>query len=60
MRSKKAKTIDERLECVDVWINFVQRVSPHAAYGGHKQSGIGVDHTLECLLEYANIQTIVT
>ncbi len=56
----KARAIAERLECGTVWLNTVQILSPHAAFGGHKQSGIGVEHALEGLLEYTNIQTIVT
>ncbi len=57
---EKAKAIAQQLECGNVWINSVQWLSPHAAYGGHKQSGIGVEHALEGLLEYTNIQTIVS
>ena len=57
---EKAKSIAQQLECGNVWINSVQWLSPHAAYGGHKQSGIGVEHALEGLLEYTNIQTIVS
>jgi acyl-CoA reductase-like NAD-dependent aldehyde dehydrogenase len=56
---EKARAIAERLESGNVWINSVQWLSPHAAYGGHKQSGIGVEHALEGLLEYTNVQTIV-
>jgi len=55
----QARAIAERLECGTVWLNTVQILSPHAAFGGHKQSGIGVEHALEGLLEYTNIQTIV-
>jgi acyl-CoA reductase-like NAD-dependent aldehyde dehydrogenase len=57
---EKAKSIAQQLECGNVWINSVQWLSPHAAYGGHKQSGIGVEHALEGLLEYTNTQTIVS
>jgi acyl-CoA reductase-like NAD-dependent aldehyde dehydrogenase len=58
--AEKAKSIAQQLESGNVWINSVQWLSPHAAYGGHKQSGIGVEHALEGLLEYTNIQTIVS
>jgi acyl-CoA reductase-like NAD-dependent aldehyde dehydrogenase len=54
-----AKTVAEQLECGTVWINCIQVLSPHVAFGGHKQSGIGVEHSLGGLLEYTNIQTIV-
>lgn len=55
----EAKKVAEQLECGTVWINCIQLLSPHAAFGGHKQSGIGVEHSLDGLLEYTNIQTIV-
>lgn len=57
---EKAKAVAQQLECGNVWINSVQWLSPHAAYGGHKQSGIGVEHAVEGLVEYTNIQTIVS
>ena len=33
--------------------------SPHVAFGGHKQSGIGVEGGLDGLLEYTNTQVLV-
>jgi len=56
---EEAKKVAEQLECGTVWINCIQVLSPHVAFGGHKQSGIGVEHSLDGLLEYTNIQTIV-
>lgn len=57
---KKAKGIAERIEAGTVWINEVHTFSPHVAFGGHKQSGIGIENSLEGLAEYTNSQTIVT
>jgi aldehyde dehydrogenase (NAD+) len=31
---------------------------PHAAFGGHKQSGLGAENGVDGLLEYTNPQTI--
>jgi acyl-CoA reductase-like NAD-dependent aldehyde dehydrogenase len=56
---EEAKKVAEQLECGTVWINCIQLLSPHVAFGGHKQSGIGVEHSTDGLLEYTNIQTIV-
>lgn len=56
---EEAKKVAEQLECGTVWINCIQVLSPHVAFGGHKQSGLGVEHSLDGLLEYTNIQTIV-
>ena len=55
-----AKRIAERIEAGTVWINEVHSFSPHVAFGGHKQSGIGIENALEGLAEYTNSQTIVT
>ena len=55
-----ARAIAERIEAGTVWINEVHTFSPHVAFGGHKQSGIGIENALEGLREYTNSQTIVT
>lgn len=56
---EKAKAIAEKLECGTVWLNAAQILSPNVPFGGHKQSGIGVEHSMDGLLEYTNVQTIV-
>lgn len=55
-----ARAIGERIEAGVIWINEIHTFSPHAAFGGHKQSGMGVENSLEGLAEYTNTQTIVT
>ena len=55
-----AKSIAERIEAGTVWINEIHSFSPHIAFGGHKQSGIGIENALDGLAEYTNSQTIVT
>ena len=55
----KARSVAERIEAGTVWINEVHSFSPHVAFGGHKQSGIGIENALEGLAEYTNSQTIV-
>ena len=56
----QAQAIAKRIEAGTVWINEVHTFSPHVAFGGHKQSGIGIENALEGLAEYTNSQTIVT
>lgn len=56
----QARAIAERIEAGTVWINEIHSFSPHIAFGGHKQSGIGIENALEGLSEYTNSQTIVT
>jgi len=55
-----AQGIARRIEAGTVWINEIHSFSPHVAFGGHKQSGIGIENALDGLAEYTNAQTIVT
>jgi acyl-CoA reductase-like NAD-dependent aldehyde dehydrogenase len=55
-----ARKVAERLETGTVWINEIHIFSPHATFAGHKQSGIGIEHSHHGLLEFTNAQTIVT
>jgi len=57
---KSARSVAERIEAGTVWINEVHSFSPHVAFGGHKQSGVGIENALEGLAEYTNAQTLVT
>ena len=57
---EKAKAIGERIEAGVIWINEIHTFSPHAAFGGHKQSGIGVTNAMEGLTEFTNTQTVNT
>jgi acyl-CoA reductase-like NAD-dependent aldehyde dehydrogenase len=50
--------IGSRLEAGTVWLNEVHKYSPHQAFGGHKESGIGCENSLHGLMEYTNWQTI--
>jgi aldehyde dehydrogenase (NAD+) len=43
-----------------VWINESQHLSPHAAFGGFKQSGIGVEGGADGVLEFCQAQTVFT
>ena len=50
--------IGAQLEAGTVWLNEIHQYSPHQAFGGHKQSGIGCENSLHGLMEYTNWQTI--
>lgn len=52
-----ALAVGARLQAGTVWINESQHLSPLVAFGGHKQSGLGVEGGLEGLLEYTNAKT---
>lgn len=54
-----ARRVAEQIDAGTVWINEIHSFSPHVAFGGHKQSGIGIENSLEGLAEYTNSKTIV-
>jgi aldehyde dehydrogenase (NAD+) len=54
----KAFAVAQRIASGTVWVNEVQHLSPLAAFGGMKQSGVGVEGGLEGLLEYTSTQTL--
>jgi acyl-CoA reductase-like NAD-dependent aldehyde dehydrogenase len=55
---KAVERIGSQLEAGTVWINEIHQYSPHQAFGGHKQSGIGCENSLHGLMEYTNWKTI--
>lgn len=55
---ERAEQLASELQAGTVWINESQHLSPHAAFGGHKQSGVGVEGGQEGLLEFCQAQTV--
>lgn len=55
----RAEDIGLRLETGNVYINQAQAIYPHAPFGGHKASGLGVESARDGLLAYTNAQTVV-
>ena len=55
----RARSLAERLETGTIWINEIHQFAPNIPFGGHKQSGMGVENALEGLSEYTNSQTIM-
>ena len=53
-----ARSVASALECGTVWVNEVQHITPETPFGGHKQSGLGVEGGAEGLREYTNAQVI--
>jgi len=56
---ERARQLAERLETGTIWINEIHQFAPNIPFGGHKQSGMGVENSLEGLSEYTNSQTIM-
>ena len=54
----RALAIAERVASGTVWVNETQALSPLAAFGGMRQSGVGVEGGREGLMEYTAAQTI--
>ena len=54
----RALELSTRMAAGTVWINEAGHLSPLGAFGGMKQSGLGVEGALEGLLEYTNTQTV--
>lgn len=55
---ERAEAIGRQLQAGTIWINESQHLSPLASFGGHKQSGIGVEGAQEGLLEFTVPQTM--
>lgn len=54
---ERATRMANQMQSGSVWVNSHFEVSPTAPFGGHKQSGIGVEWGLSGLLQYCNSQT---
>ncbi len=56
--TEAARAVAARLEAGTVWVNEVMHLDPHVAFGGLKQSGIGVESGHEGLLEFTQPRTL--
>jgi aldehyde dehydrogenase (NAD+) len=54
----KGVEIAEQLETGTVWVNEFLHLNPLAPFGGHKQSGFGVEYGMEGLKEFTYAQVI--
>jgi aldehyde dehydrogenase (NAD+) len=54
-----AMRIAERMETGNVWINEGLALSPFAAFGGRKQSGMGAENGIEGLMAYTEPKTFL-
>lgn len=54
----RALRVAAQLETGTVWINEAPALTPFAVFGGHKQSGFGVENSVAWILEYTNPQTV--
>ncbi|MET0428864.1 MAG: aldehyde dehydrogenase family protein [Microvirga sp.] len=56
---EQALAVARRIASGTVWVNETQYLSPLAAFGGVKQSGLGVEGGIEGLMECTVAQTLV-
>lgn len=55
---KRAEKIARRLEAGSVWVNSHFDVDPKVPFGGHKESGIGMEWGYEGLKHYTNSRSL--
>lgn len=55
---KRASDIAARIESGQVWVNQHIAIGPHIPMAGFKQSGLGVEQSVEGLAEYTQVQVI--
>ncbi|MCE8026240.1 aldehyde dehydrogenase family protein [Billgrantia aerodenitrificans] len=56
---ERGERIASRLQTGSAWVNQHFAMAPHIPFGGHKQSGIGVEFSEAGLHEYTAIQSVV-
>ena len=56
---EQAAEVARRLETGTVWVNEIHVHGIDIPFGGHKQSGMGVENGLEGLTEFTNTQTLM-
>ncbi|KAF2420191.1 aldehyde dehydrogenase [Tothia fuscella] len=53
-----ASRLAKKMKAGNVWVNTHLELQPNAAFGGHKQSGLGAEWGLQGLKSYCNAQTL--
>ncbi|KAH6680672.1 putative aldehyde dehydrogenase [Halenospora varia] len=54
----RANNIAKQIEAGTVWVNAHFAMEPHIPFGGHKNSGMGVEQGVSGLKSYCNSQTL--
>ena len=55
---ERANKLAEKLEAGNVWVNTHFELDPRAPFGGHKESGIGLEWGVAGLKGWCNSQTL--
>ncbi|KAI6080276.1 aldehyde dehydrogenase-like protein [Hypoxylon rubiginosum] len=54
----RAERMARQLDAGNVWVNSHFDVAPHVPFGGHKESGIGMEWGIEGLKHYTNVRIL--
>ncbi len=54
----RAERMARQLSAGNVWVNSHFDVAPHVPFGGHKESGIGMEWGLEGFKHYTNVTSL--
>lgn len=57
---EKATRMRKQLKSENVWINTHSEIMPNIPFGGHRQSGLGVEWGVEGMKSYCNLQAVFT
>ncbi|KAM6536136.1 hypothetical protein FALCPG4_005653 [Fusarium falciforme] len=55
---EQGEKMAKKLKAGTVWINTHLELQPNIPFGGHKQSGLGVEHGVEGIRSYCNTQAV--
>lgn len=55
----KAIAVAHAVQAGTVWVNCYHVVNASAPFGGYKQSGIGREYSMEGIMEYCEVKTVV-
>lgn len=55
---RQGERMAKKLKAGTVWINTHLELQPNIPFGGHKQSGVGVEHGVGGIMSYCNTQAV--
>ncbi|RAF22334.1 carnitine dehydratase, partial [Burkholderia multivorans] len=54
----RSMRMSQRLEAGTIWINMYRAMSPMSPRQGFKNSGVGIEHSIESMHEYTRLKSI--
>lgn len=56
---RQAHRLAERLEAGVIWVNDHHRIDPSSPWGGFKNSGIGLENSIQCFKDYTKTKSVI-